>query len=102
MTHTLQIDISDSLYDTFIAFIQNLPPDIISVKKISTSNELSEDIVISSKDVVRKRVYEAEKRIKKGDYLTQNQYDNEMNDFFRNELGIERWRLFETRGIRDN
>ena len=90
MTHTLQIDVSDSLYDTFIAFIQNLPQDIISVKKISTTDGLPKDIIISSKDEVKKRVYEAEKRIKNGDYLTQNQYDKEMDIFFRNELGIEK------------
>ena len=90
MTHTLQIDVSDSLYDTFIAFIQNLPQDIISVKKISTTDGLPKDIIISSKDEVKKRVYEAEKRIKNGDYLTQNQYDKEMESFFRNELGIEK------------
>ena len=90
MTHTLQIDIADSLYDTFIAFIQNLPQDIISVKKIGTTEGLPQDIIISSKEEVVKRVYRAEERIKSGDYLTQEQYDIEMNSFFRNELGIER------------
>ena len=34
MTHTLQIDIADSLYETFIAFIKNLPQEDISVKKL--------------------------------------------------------------------
>jgi len=56
MTHTLQIDISDSLYDTFIAFIQNLPQDIISVKKISTTDEISEDIIISSKNNLNEEI----------------------------------------------
>ena len=34
MRHTLQIDIADSLYETFIAFIKNLPQESISVKKL--------------------------------------------------------------------
>ena len=42
MTHSLQINIADSLYETFIAYIQSLPQDSISVKKIkniSKSND---------------------------------------------------------------
>ena len=34
MTHSLQINIADSLYEKFIAYIQSLPQDSISVKKI--------------------------------------------------------------------
>jgi len=33
---------------------------------------------------------EAEKRINEGDYLTQDDYEKEMNRFFKEELGIER------------
>ena len=34
MTHTLQINIADNLYEKFISFIQSLPQESISVKKL--------------------------------------------------------------------
>ncbi|NEW60834.1 hypothetical protein GSY74_06020 [Sulfurovum sp. bin170] len=89
MTHNLQINIADSLYEKFIAYIQSLPQDTISVQRVNTTNKLPQNIIISSKDEVRERVHMAEERINRGEYLTQEQYDSEMDDFFRNEFGIK-------------
>ena len=42
MIHSLQINIADSIYEKFMAYLQSLPQDSISVKKIkniSKSND---------------------------------------------------------------
>ena len=78
MTHTLEINIADSLYETFIAFIKNLPQDIISVKKIETKNQLSSQF-LADKKMFNQRFED----IQNGNaiLLSQDDYQNKMNGF---------------------
>jgi len=47
-------------------------------------------VVISSAKEVRQRVAAAEERVAKGDFLTEEAYNEVMDTFFAEELGIER------------
>ncbi len=78
MAHTLQIDISDGLYDTFIAYIRNLPQNSISVKEIDTTHKLS-DIYLQDKEMFNQRFED----IQNGDavLLSQDAYQAKMNNF---------------------
>ena len=49
-----------------------------------------QNVVISSVKEVRKRVFEAEKRVKDGHYFTEEKYNELMDKFFKDELGINR------------
>jgi hypothetical protein len=53
-------------------------------------NNYPQSVVLSSAEEVRRRVYEAEKRINDGDFITEEEYEIQMNRFFSEELGIER------------
>jgi hypothetical protein len=75
---TLQID--DNFYNHFMELIKN----ISKVKVVE--NDFPQELLVSSVEEVRKRVYKSEQS--KG--LTQEEYDEEMDKFFKNELGIVR------------
>jgi len=53
-------------------------------------NNYPEGVAISSIEEVRRRVYEAEKRISEGDFITEEEYEVQMDKFFAEELGIKR------------
>jgi hypothetical protein len=59
-------NINDSFYPYFKSIIENCVKD------------------------VQKRVFEAEKRVYNGEFLTQESYEEEMNRFFKEELGFDR------------
>ncbi len=79
-TVTLKID--DNFYDHFMALIKNISKDKVKV----VEDDFPEGIVVSSVDEVRRRVLEAEKSVG----LSEEEYQKEMDSFFKNELGIER------------
>ncbi len=84
---TISLRVDDSFFPHFKAIIESLIRD----KKVEIADDdFPQDLIVSSVEEVRRRVYEAEKRIENGEYLTQEQYDTQMNDFFKNELGIDR------------
>ncbi|HQR73493.1 MAG TPA: hypothetical protein PLH07_05425 [Sulfurovum sp.] len=53
-------------------------------------NNYPQSVVVSIVEEVRRRVYEAEKRITEGHFTTQEEYEEQMNRFFKDELGIDR------------
>ncbi len=90
---TISLKVEDSFFPHFKALIDSLIKD----RKVEVidgeydyENNHPQSIVVSSVEEVRRRVYEAEKRIESGEYLTQEQYNEQMDDFFKRELGIDR------------
>ncbi len=51
--------------------------------EVETVQVEDNDFEIGGIDDVKKRVLEAEARIKKGDFLTQEEYEEEMEKFFK-------------------
>ena len=90
---TVHLRVEDSFFPHFKALIDTLAKD----KKVEFiddeyeyENNYPQSVVLNSVEDVKKRVYEAEKRINKGEFLTQEQYDEQMDKFFQEELGINR------------
>ncbi len=77
---TVTLKINDNFYEHFMALVDSLPKK--QVKVIQRS--LPEHIVISSVEEVKKRVYTSEKSRS----FSEEEYQNEMKDFFKNELKI--------------
>lgn len=63
---------------------------IVDDEEYDHENNYPQSVVISSVEEVRKRVYEAEKRIDDGDFISEEEYEIQMNKFFKEELGINR------------
>jgi len=91
---TLNLKIDDSFFPHFKAMIDSLVKDhklqIIEDDTYDFENNYPQSAVVSSVEEVRRRVYEAEKRINDGDFITEEEYEIQMNRFFSEELGIER------------
>lgn len=90
---TINLKVEDSFFPHFKALIDSLVKD----KKVELvddeydyENNYPQEVVVSSVEEVRRRVYEAENRVKKGEYLNEAQYGELMNKFFKEELGIDR------------
>jgi len=90
---TISLKVEDSFFPHFKALIDSLIKD----KKVEVvddeydyENNYPQSVVVSSVEEVRRRVYEAEERIAKGEHMTQEQYDVAMDKFFAEELGIAR------------
>jgi len=77
---TVTLKINDNFYEHFMALVDSLPKK--QVKVIQRS--LPEHIVISSVEEVKQRVYTSEKSRS----FSEEEYQNEMKDFFKNELKI--------------
>jgi len=79
---TITLKVEDSFYDAFMELLKN-----ISKEKIEIVDEgYPPEVVVSSVEEVRRRVYEAEQSRS----LTEEEYQQEMDKFFENELGISR------------
>jgi len=85
--HTLQIKVSDNLYNDVISYLSKYPKSELKIKK---TTPYPKDILVSSVEEVRRRVHEAEARVANGEYLTQEEFEKQMDNFFENELGIKR------------
>jgi len=84
---TISLRVEDSFFPHFQALISSLIKD----KKVEIVDDgFPSDLIVSSVEEVRRRVYEAEKRIGDGEFLTQEQYNIQMDEFFQKELGITR------------
>ncbi len=86
---TLHLKVEDSFFPHFKAIIDSLTKDKkveIIDEEYDYENNYPKSALISSVEEVRRRVYEAEKEPS----MTQEEYEKAMDDFFRNELGIER------------
>ena len=88
--HTIQINVLDkSFYPHLKVLLDSFAKD--NKVEIKENYILPDSLTINSIEEVKKRVFEAEERIKDGKYLTEDDYNKKMNDFFKTELGIDRW-----------
>ena len=90
---TISLKVEDSFFPHFKALIDSLVKD----KKVELvddehdyENNYPQSVVVSSVEEVRRRVLEAEERIKSGEYLSEAQYNELMDRFFKEELGVDR------------
>lgn len=74
---TVTLNIEDEFYNHFMELLKNISTDKIEVVDIAFPNEL----VVSSVDEVRRRVYEAES----SEGMTEQEYEKEINSFFKNQ-----------------
>lgn len=81
---TVTLKINDSFYEHFMALVDSLPKK--QVKVIERS--INEEMIVSSAAEVRRRAFEAEKRIKNGEYVTQDSYRQMMDQFLTKEFGL--------------
>ena len=76
---TITLKVEDSFYDAFMELLKN-----ISKEKVEIVDEgYPPEVVVSSVEEVRRRVYEAEERVKSGEYLTEDEYRKEMDAFIK-------------------
>lgn len=84
---TVNLKVEESFLPHFWALMESLARD----NKVELIDKnFPKELIVSSKEEVRRRVLEAENRIKNGDYVTEEEYENEMNKFFEEKLGIKR------------
>jgi hypothetical protein len=93
---TVELQINDSNLHTFKTLIDSLKEGIVESFEIKKNQEYNDEnsypqsVVVKSVEEVRQRVYEAEKRIENGEYLDEEEYELQMDKFFKEELGIDR------------
>ena len=91
---TMNLKIDDNFLPQFKAMIDNLVKDhkveVIENTEYDYENKFPKDTLVSSVKEVQNRVYEAEKRINDGEYITEEEYNKSMDKFFKEELGINR------------
>lgn len=58
--------------------------------QIEVDDNILKDLELNSIEEVQKRVYEAEKRVANGEFYTTLEYEQLMDKFFEEELGIKR------------
>jgi len=78
------LKINDSFYEHFMALVDSLPKK--QVKVIDRS--INKEIIVSSEAEVRCRAFEAEDRIKSGEYVTPEGYRQMMDQFLTKEFGL--------------
>jgi len=83
---TINLRVEDSIVDV----IKTVLSGFVEQKKVQIIDEEKSSFIVSSVEEVRKRVYEAEKRIDVNGGINEEEYEKRMNDFFTNELGISR------------
>ncbi|KIM05585.1 MAG: hypothetical protein KN64_03660 [Sulfurovum sp. AS07-7] len=90
----MNLRIDDSFYPHFKAIIESFVKDkkieVMDYKSYEYETIFSQNLLVSSVKDVQKRVFEAEKRVYNGEFLTQESYEEEMNRFFKEELGFDR------------
>ncbi len=91
---TLNLKIDDNFFPHFRAIIESFVKDnkvrIIEDDQYDFENNYPQSLVIGTVEEVRKRVFEAEERVKNGHYVTEEEYNERMDKFFKDELGIDR------------
>jgi len=87
---SLNLRVEDSFFPHFKAMIDSLVKDhkvqIIEDDTYDFENNYPQSVAVSSVEEVRRRVYEAEQEVG----LSEAEYEEQMNRFFKDELGIER------------
>lgn len=88
---TMSLKIEDSFFPHFKAMIDSLAKDKkvkVIKKKYDYENNYPESVVVSSVEEVKRRVFEAEQE----EGMTEEEYQQFMDKFFEEELGIKRWK----------
>lgn len=80
---TVTLKINDSFYEHFMALVDSLPKKQVKV----VERPMSDEVIVSSETEVRRRAFEAEERIKSGEYVTQDNYRQMMDQFLTKEFG---------------
>jgi len=81
--HAINLKVEDSFYPHFKVMLESFIKD----KKVQiVSSDFPKEVVMSDIDEVRKSVYASEKSIG----INQEEYQKEMDNFFKSELGINR------------
>ena len=92
--HTLNLKIDDSVFShvkTMLeGFIQDRTIEVLEEDDFDYAAHCPPELIVSSVEEVRKRVYDAQQRIKEGSGISEEEYEVMMNKFFKEELGIER------------
>lgn len=91
----IQLEIDESFFPHFKAMLESLERDkklsIVAMdEEYDYTKNVPEPLIVSSVEEVRRRVAEAEKRIEAGEYLSEEEYEKEMDRFFQEELGLQR------------
>lgn len=81
---TVTLKINDSFYEHFMALVDSLPKKQVKV----VERPMSDEVIVSSEAEVRRRAFEAEERIKSGEYVTQDNYRQMMDQFLTKEFGL--------------
>ncbi len=81
--HAINLKVEDSFYPHFKAMLESFIKD----KKIEIiSSDFPEEIIMNDIEEIRQSVYVSEKTVG----VNQKEYQKEMDDFFKRELGINR------------
>lgn len=80
---TVTLKINDSFYEHFMALVDSLPKKQVKV----IERPMSDEVMVGSEAEVRRRAFEAEERIKSGEYVTQDNYRQMMDQFLTKEFG---------------
>ena len=92
--HILNLKIDDSVFHhvkTMLeGFIQERTIEVVEEDEYDYAAHCPPELIVSSVEEVRRRVYAAEERIKENGGVSEEEYEVMMNKFFKEELGIER------------
>jgi len=90
----IKLTIEDSIYSKLMGLLEILPKGSVKVEKLENEYDYSvncpSELLVSSVEEVRRRVYAAEERIAENGGLSEEEYEKRMKIFFKEELGIER------------
>ena len=82
---TMNLQIDENFYPHFKALIDSFVNDN-KIKIIKKNYQLPNEVIISSVEDVKQRVYSAEKEVG----MSKNEYNLTMDDFFKKEFGVSR------------
>ncbi len=90
----MNLEIDNNFFPHFKAIIDSFVKDnkvsVVEIDDYDYASHASESAIVSSIEEVRRRVALAEERVENGEFLTEEEYEKQMNTFFSKELGIKR------------
>ena len=89
---TMNLKIDDKFFPHFKAMIDSFVKDnkVEILNDTIDDNSFPKELLINTKEEVQKKVFEAENRINKGEYLSEEDYEKSMDIFFKEELELAR------------
>ena len=90
----MNLEIDNSFFPHFKAMIDSLVKDnkvsVVEMDDYDYTKNAPQSVIVSSVEEVQRRVALAEKRVANGEYITEEEYEEKMDRFFKEELGIQR------------